>query len=228
MYSGSCDKSNHWEERYLNYLQRLFLVLFMKGVGNQVLILLCVLCCSSRQTHVKTRERPHNDQMTEAWIVEAVVCYDFLHNDLTKPVQVMGLSGSDVDPSFRGNTPLVEGLASLFIFYSYIAEAIKVLYNRSRVSCILQKFEEGVNSKLYPPLPSLETVNLKLLKNEHEQKIIKKYIAGFLPMLDKFVPTRIAKICAELWRFLLFLSQDYSHYYSQTRTLCVSLYLNYV
>ena len=40
--------------------------------------------------------------MSEAWIVEAVVCYDFLHNELTKPVQAMGLSGNDVDPSFRG------------------------------------------------------------------------------------------------------------------------------
>lgn len=163
--------------------------------------------------------------MTEAWIVEAVVCYDFLHNDLTKPVQAMGLSGSDVDPSFRGNIPS-KSKRNFQYRYFHIAEAIKVLYNRSRVSCILQKFEEGVNSKLYPPLPSLETVNLKLLKNEHEQKIINKYIAGFLPILDKFVPTRIAKICAELWRFLLFLSQDYSHYYSQTRTLCVSVYLN--
>lgn len=57
---------------------------------------------SSRQSHVKTRERPQSDEMSEAWIVEAVVCYDLLHNDLTKPVQAMGLSSSDVDPSFRG------------------------------------------------------------------------------------------------------------------------------
>lgn len=44
-------------------------------------------------------------------------------------------------------------------------------------------------------------------------------------MLNKFSLSRIAKITAELWRFLLFLSQDYSHYYSSVRTLCVSIFI---
>ncbi|EFX85474.1 hypothetical protein DAPPUDRAFT_314212 [Daphnia pulex] len=111
-----------------------------------------------------------------------------------------GLAGLEIDPQFR--------------------EAIKVLYNRSRVACILQKFSDGVDCSLYPPLPTLDMTNFKLLKHKAEIEITSKYIAGFVPMLNKFSLTRIAKITSELWRFLLFLSQDYSHYYSSVRTLC--------
>lgn len=64
--------------------------------------------------------------------------------------------------------------------------------------------------------------NFKLLKKKAEIEITSKYIDGFGQLLEKFTPDRIAKITAELWRFLLFLSQDYSNYYSQVRTLCVS------
>ncbi|KAI9561253.1 hypothetical protein GHT06_012209 [Daphnia sinensis] len=109
-------------------------------------------------------------------------------------------AGLEVDPPFR--------------------EAVKILYNRSRVACIIQKFDEGVETSLYPPLPSLDMTNFKLLKQKAEIDITSKYIAGFVPMLNKFSLARIAKITAELWRFLLFLSQDYSHYYSSVRTLC--------
>lgn len=120
-------------------------------------------------------------------------------------------------------------IATLFVLdnsnfiFTPILEAIKVLYNRSRVACIIQKFEAGVDCSLYPPLPSLEMTNFKLLKQKAEIEITSKYIAGFLPMLEKLSLNRIAKTTSELWRFLLFLSQDYSHYYSQVRTLCVSI-----
>ncbi|XP_046460669.1 DALR anticodon-binding domain-containing protein 3-like [Daphnia pulex] len=153
-----------------------------------------------RQLHVKSRHPTEGKSMSEAWITEAVISYDFLHNDTTKPMHAVGLAGLEIDPQFR--------------------EAIKVLYNRSRVACILQKFSDGVDCSLYPPLPSLDTTNFKLLKHKAEIEITSKYIAGFVPMLNKFSLTRIAKITSELWRFLLFLSQDYSHYYSSVRTLC--------
>lgn len=153
-----------------------------------------------RKLRVKCRHPPEGENMSEAWITEAVVCYDFLHNDTTKPMHAVGLAGLEIDPPFR--------------------EAVKILYNRSRVACILQKFDEGVDCSLYPPLPSLDMTNFKLLKQKAEIEITSKYIAGFVPMMNKFSLSRIAKITAELWRFLLFLSQDYSHYYSSVRTLC--------
>ena len=58
-----------------------------------------------RQLHVKTRhptEGKSMSDMNEAWITEAVVSYDFLHNDTTKPMQAVGLAGLEVDPQFRG------------------------------------------------------------------------------------------------------------------------------
>ena len=53
-----------------------------------------------RQLHVKTRHP--TEGKSEAWITEAVVSYDFLHNDTTKPMQAVGLAGLEVDPQFRG------------------------------------------------------------------------------------------------------------------------------
>lgn len=54
--------------------------------------------------HVKSRDQQAEDKsMSEAWIIEAVVCYDFLHNDITKPMHAIGLTtGAEVDPPFRG------------------------------------------------------------------------------------------------------------------------------
>ncbi len=40
--------------------------------------------------------------MSEAWITEAVISYDFLHNDTTKPMHAVGLAGLEIDPQFRG------------------------------------------------------------------------------------------------------------------------------
>jgi len=102
------------------------------------------------------------------------------------------------------------------------AEAIKVLYNRSRVANILMRFQERVNSSRYPVLPSLPNTNFKLLKNERELNIIKKYITKFPLMINSFDAKRVGKIIPKLWQFLLFLSQDYSTYYGEIRILCVS------
>ena len=56
-----------------------------------------------RQLHVKSRDQTESKDLSEAWITEAVVCYDFLHKDITKPMHAVGLAGAQVDPPFRGN-----------------------------------------------------------------------------------------------------------------------------
>ena len=97
-----------------------------------------------------------------------------------------------------------------------------MLYNRSRVSCILTNFENGVKSSFYPELPNLDSTDLELLTNDAERRMIKKYVAEFIPMIDRLNCSQPAKMTANLWRFLLLLSQDYSVYYTSVRTLCVS------
>lgn len=52
--------------------------------------------------HVKSRHPTDGKNMSEAWITEAIVCYDFLHNDTTKPMHAVGLAGLEIDPPFRG------------------------------------------------------------------------------------------------------------------------------
>ena len=94
------------------------------------------------------------------------------------------------------------------------------MYNRSRIVNILQKFDEAVGANIYPSLPSLHEIDFSLLKCPEESKII-RYICEFYYMLDQFQVKEIKKITAKLWRFLLFMSQEYSAYYSRFRTLCV-------
>ena len=99
-----------------------------------------------------------------------------------------------------------------------------MLYNRSRIVCILQKFENGVKSSFFPVLPDIQQTDFKLLKHEGEHKLIKKYIYGFFPLIEKLdLNTGLSKAIPKIWRFILFLSKDYSVYYNQVRTLCVSI-----
>jgi len=160
-----------------------------------------------RQIHVKSRERQCVEwSISEEALVNSVICYDFLHSDITKPVQALGLKCTKIETSAD----------------SSFREAVKVLYNRSRVANILMRFQERVNSSRYPSLPSLANTNFKLLRNERELNIIKKYIIKFPPMINSFDAKRVGKIIPKLWQFLLFLSQDYSTYYGEVRILCVS------
>ena len=87
------------------------------------------------------------------------------------------------------------------------------------------KFEDGVGSNLFPPLPDITLSDFKLLKHEGEIKLVTKYIEGFFPLMEKLDLNGgiISKIIPKIWQFLLFLSQDYSVYYNQVRTLCVSI-----
>jgi len=160
-----------------------------------------------RQIHVKSRERQSAEwSISEEALVKSVICYDFLHSDITKPVQALGLKCSKIETSAD----------------SSFREAIKVLYNRSRVANILVRFQERVNSTTYPDLPNLASINFKLLRNERELRIIKKHITKFPSMINSFDAKRVGKIIPKLWQFLLFLSQDYSTYYGEVRILCVS------
>ena len=78
---------------------------------------------------------------------------------------------------------------------------------------------------MYPALPELNMADIKLLEHEGEIKLVTKYIQGFFPFMDKLNldGSGISKIIPKIWQFLLFLSQDYSVYYNQVRTLCVSM-----
>ena len=113
----------------------------------------------------------------------------------------------------------------IHFFCSLFTAAVKILYNRSRIASILTKFEDGVKSNLYPALPDLNMADIKLLEHEGEIKLVTKYIQGFFPFMDKLNldGSGISKIIPKIWQFLLFLSQDYSVYYNQVRTLCVSM-----
>lgn len=103
------------------------------------------------------------------------------------------------------------------------AEAVKILYNRSRIVCILEKFENGVKSSLFPALPDIHEINFKLLKQE-ELELVNKYINGFFTLMEKIdLNNGISKIIPKIWRFILLMSKDYSVYYNLVRTLCVSI-----
>ena len=106
----------------------------------------------------------------------------------------------------------------------YITEAVKVLYNRSRIVNILKKFKENVDSKMYSSLPELIQVDLSLLKKPEEKNLLDNYVAKFFPMIESFAINQVDKIPAKLWNFLLLLSQNYSLYYGRCRSLCVSFY----
>lgn len=90
------------------------------------------------------------------------------------------------------------------------------------MSCILTNFENGVKSSFYPELPNLDSTDFELLTNDAERHMIKKYVAEFIPIIERLNYSQPAKITANLWRYLLQLSQDYSVYYTSVRTLCVS------
>nr|CAB3263214.1 uncharacterized protein LOC104266369 [Phallusia mammillata] len=50
--------------------------------------------------------------------------------------------------------------------------SVFILYNYSRLSCLLQKFNEGVKNGLYPKLPDTENVDFSLLKEIEERYLI--------------------------------------------------------
>lgn len=125
-----------------------------------------------------------------------------------------------LDMQFATNSNLLWYLVS-----HQFLDAVKVLYNRSRVWCILENFQTGVESQLYPALPPLESTDFALLKHDAELIIIRKYVSGFTDLVKKCDEKHLPKIIPNLWRFLLLLSQHYSVYYSSVRTLCVSIYV---
>ena len=165
------------------------------------------------------------DKATEAALTTAVISYELLRINVSKPVVATGLRSS-ADDSVPTGMGSFSKTTFLLLTSDDIKEAVRVLYNRSRIVNILNKFEERVNASQYPCLPPLPATNFQMLKHNEERSLIKK-VEQFFATVHCWQLAKIGQVPAKLWTFLLTLSQDYSAYYNRVRTLCVNLSSKY-
>ena len=97
--SGKKDTTTSYQE-YLKYVLKL--TIFYRNC-----CVIFIVTSRFRQIHVKSRERQCVEwSISEEALVNSVICYDFLHSDITKPVQALGLKCTKIetsaDSSFRG------------------------------------------------------------------------------------------------------------------------------
>ncbi|XP_064399960.1 DALR anticodon-binding domain-containing protein 3-like [Halichondria panicea] len=101
-----------------------------------------------------------------------------------------------------------------------------VLYNYARVAALLNRHRLASQHGVYPLLPSVETVDFSLLKEEEEWQLLFHYVLQY-PLLLKeaakiakkgvgvHITLGLKKICQFLTRF----SHAFSSYYSRTKVL---------
>ena len=97
--SGKKDTTTTYQE-YLKYVIRLTTLILFAECNIKFWF-------RFRQIHVKSRERQCVEwSISEEALINSVICYDFLHSDITKPVQALGLKCTKIetsaDSSFRG------------------------------------------------------------------------------------------------------------------------------
>lgn len=114
---------------------------------------------------METRDN-FDEEMSEV-LVDGILKFEFLRVKASSPITLQ-CSNSEINSTGRNfctNSNLTS-LALIIIFFFSSGSAVFVLYNYSRLNAIIHEFENRVQKKYYPPLPSLEHVDLGVLKEE--------------------------------------------------------------
>ncbi|KAJ6639690.1 DALR anticodon-binding domain-containing protein 3 [Pseudolycoriella hygida] len=96
-----------------------------------------------------------------------------------------------------------------------------ILYNSARISTILKKYEERVESKYYPETPPLEALCLELLTEKEEWSLLFNYIFGYPSIISRTIG-EIHKTKFSLHLLCSFLNElatTFSLYYGRIRIL---------
>ncbi|XP_065203118.1 DALR anticodon-binding domain-containing protein 3 [Planococcus citri] len=132
-------------------------------------------------------------------LTDALLKFNLLHVKINSPV-LMNLN------------PLLEDFDGTAVF---------IMYNYSRLNAIIHEYEERVQKKCYPPLPSVDSVDFGLLKEEKEWIILFNFLLQF-PNVVLNAGKDIKKGQFSpyiLYNFLHNMSRTVSSYYRSTKIL---------
>lgn len=95
-----------------------------------------------------------------------------------------------------------------------------ILYNSARIETLFKTFNEKVLSGYYPELPKLEDIDINLLTNDEEWRLLKQLMLFPETVQSSLGDFKTGKINTHLlYKYLQTIATEFSNYYSKKRIL---------